>query len=137
VDPDNRLPEQGRVSKRTFRVGCGCPALALLICAFILFVFTLIKQSQPYKDAVALATNSAAVQAELGQPIQADFLVWGSAKTYGDSGYANLTFPIHGPKGTAKVHCVSRLARGQWNQEECTVTIDHDGKAISLNPTSW
>ncbi|MBV8587957.1 MAG: hypothetical protein JO308_16840 [Verrucomicrobia bacterium] len=61
----------------------------------------------------------------------------GSVKSSGDSGYANLTFPIHGPKGSAKVHCVSRLTRGQWNQVECTVTVDHDGKVISLNPTSW
>jgi hypothetical protein len=130
------------VRKKTFLVGCGCPALVLLICAFIaaifLLVFTLIKQSQPYQDAVALTTNSAAVQAELGTPIQPDFMVWGSVKSQGNnSGYANLTFPIHGPKGTAKVHCVSRLAGGQWNQVECTVTIDQDGKVISLSPTSW
>jgi hypothetical protein len=132
---------KSRASKRSLLVGCGCPALVLLICGFIaaifLLVFTLIKQSPPYQDAVALTKNSAAVQAELGTPIQPDFLVWGSVKSQINTGYANLTFPIHGPKGSAKVHYIARLTGGKWNQVQCTVTIDKTGKVISLSPTSW
>jgi hypothetical protein len=111
----------GRNWKWVVPVGCLAP---LVVCCggiglLVTFVFGAIKSSEPYREAVARAQASPAFQAELGQPIQPEFLANGSISTAvnvpgGETGHADLSIPISGPKGTATLRVVAEKSDAAW-----------------------
>jgi hypothetical protein len=84
-------------------VPLGCFTLAGLFVAFvgsaILIVFSAVKSTDVYKDALARAKRHSAVIGALGSPITEGFLVSGNTNVNGASGEANLAIPVSGPKG--------------------------------------
>jgi hypothetical protein len=116
--------------------GCGCLGLLLLGLAFagalFLGVTKVIKSTGPYQTALASAKESPEVQAELGTPIEEGFMPSGNVNVTNDTGEANLTFSIKGPKGSGTVHYRASRSRGEWHTQENTVTIEESGKVIDL-----
>src|SRR5262245_51618992 len=91
--------------KNWWLIGCsGCLGLIVLgmIAGGVIFfgVVKVIKSTEPYKTALAGATNSAEVQEELGTPIEAGFMPQGSVNTNTSDGStvetADLTIPLKG-----------------------------------------
>ena len=76
------------------------------IAAFFIFkgVLGLLEKSPPYQDGIARAQSSAEVKAALGEPIETDGMVSGNINYSNDTGSADLTVPIKGPKGTGTLH---------------------------------
>jgi len=110
-----------------------CGGIGLLITV----VFGAIKFSEPYRDAVARAQASPVLQAELGQPIQPGFFPTGSISTAvnvpgGESGHADFSIPVSGPKGTATLRVVAEKSDGAWRFTTLEAAVASRGPPIDL-----
>ena len=117
-------------------VPTGCLTLLLVvggcIAGLVGFVFSLIKSSDAYKDALAAAQASPAVQKALGTPIEAGLLVMGNIHVSGTSGNADLTIPISGPKGEATIYAVATKSAGKWTFDRLEVAIEDSDERLDL-----
>ena len=117
-------------------VPTGCLTLVVLFTVFIagivLIVFGAMKSSDAYKTAVARAKAHPEVIAALGTPIEEGLFVSGKTNVEGSSGQADLTIPISGPKGKAKIYAIATKAAGRWNYSTLEVAIDGRDERIDL-----
>ncbi|HEX4997389.1 MAG TPA: cytochrome c oxidase assembly factor 1 family protein, partial [Terriglobia bacterium] len=91
----------------------------------------LFRYSDVYKEALAIAQSNPETQQALGTPIEAGFLVSGNISVSGDSGRANLSIPIHGPKGTGRLYLEATKVQGKWTYQKLMVQVDK-GPRIDL-----
>src|SRR6266540_6917924 len=100
-------------------VPVGCFSIAVLFVVFVgsvvLIVFSAVKSTDVYKDALARAKMHPAVIEALGSPITEGFLVSGNTNVNGAAGEANLSIPVSGPKGKGTIYVAARKSLGQWN----------------------
>ncbi len=96
------------------------------------FVFSLMKSSDAYQDAVARTRADPAVQAALGMPIEEGLFITGNISTSGTSGEADLAIPISGPKGKATIYLVATKSAGAWNFSSLVVEIRDTGERLDL-----
>src|SRR6266513_4730507 len=84
-------------------VSLGCFTVALLFLAFVgsilVIVFSAMKSTDVYKEALARAKADPAVIEALGSPLKDGLLLSGNTNVNGASGESNLSIPISGPKG--------------------------------------
>jgi hypothetical protein len=92
--------------------------MALVFVAFVgsvfLIVFSAVKSTDVYKDALARAKRHPAVTEALGAPMREGFLVSGNTNVNGASGEANLSIPISAPKGKGTIYVAAKKSLGQW-----------------------
>lgn len=107
----------------------------LLFVAFVgtlvWFVFGLMKSSEPYKHAVDLVMHDPEAVSALGAPVQPRWLVTGSIRLSGASGFADLTIPIRGQIQQGTVYVLARKFAGEWRYEKIILVLD-DGRRIEL-----
>ncbi len=117
-------------------VPTGCLAMLVLFAVFIggivMLVFGAMKSSDAYKSAVARAKASPEVVAALGTPIEEGLFVSGKVNVEGSSGEADLTIPISGPNGKAKVYAVATKRAGRWTYSTLEVAIDGRDELVIL-----
>jgi hypothetical protein len=117
-------------------VPTGCLTIIVLFLAFIgsilMIVFSAIKSTDPYKDALARAKMHPAVIEALGSPIKEGFFVSGNTNVNGASGDANLAIPISGPKGKGTIYAKATKSLGRWSYSDLVVEIQATGKRIDL-----
>ena len=136
-NPDmDRPPERswwGRNWKWVVPVGCLVPLLACggLMAAILMVVFGALRSSEVYTEAVARAKANEQVRAQLGEPIQPGFMVNGNIQINNQSGSANLSIPISGPKKSATIYVVATKAAGKW--EYTTLEVAPEGSAERIN----
>ena len=122
-------------------VPLGCFSIAVLFVVFVgsvvLIVFSAVKSTGVYKDALARAKVHPAVIEALGSPITEGFLVSGNTNVNGASGEANLSIPIGGPKGKGTIYVAAKKSLGQWNYSGLVFEIAKTHQRIDLlqNPT--
>jgi Cytochrome oxidase complex assembly protein 1 len=97
-----------------------------------MIVFSAIKSTDPYKDALARAKMHPAVIEALGSPIKEGFFVSGNTNVNGASGDANLAIPISGPKGKGTIYAKATKSLGRWSYSDLVVEIQATGKRIDL-----
>ena len=98
----------------------------------MLIVFTAVKSTDVYKDALARAKVHPAVIEALGSPITEGFLVSGNTNVNGAAGEANLSVPIAGPKGKGTIYAAARKSLGEWNYSGLVVEIANTHQRIDL-----
>ncbi len=117
-------------------VPLGCFSLALLFFAFVgsilVIVFSAMKSTDVYKEALARAKMHPAVIEALGSPIKDGFLVSGNANVNGASGESNLAIPISGPKGKGTIYVSATKSLGQWNYSGLVVEVGQTHERIDL-----
>lgn len=117
-------------------VPSGCMTLLVMFAALIFgvmsLVFGMMKSSDVYKQAVMRATHQPAVIAALGEPIATGYFCSGNIKTSNDDGEADLTIPIHGPRGEASIHLRASKRSGIWSYSELIVGVDARHQRIDL-----
>src|SRR5262245_6261835 len=108
----------------------------LLFVSFIgsiaLIVFSAVKSTDVYKDALAMAKAQPSVIEALGSPIKEGFLVSGNTNVNGASGEANLSIPISGPNGKGTIYVAATKSLGQWNYSGLVVEIAKTHQRIDL-----
>ena len=117
-------------------VPTGCFTILTLFAAFItlivMIVFSAMKSSDVYKDALKRAKAEPAVIEALGSPIKDGMFVSGSTKVNGASGEANLAIPIYGPKGEGTLYVVAEKSVGAWNYSNLVVEVKKTKNRIDL-----
>ena len=124
----------GRNWKWVAPVGCVTP---IVVCGggigvLMWLAMSRLKNSTPYVDSLAAATQNAQVIAALGTPIEAGLTVQGSIKVSDMGGHAHMRIPISGPNGSGKIHIVATNTTGQWNYSRMGVAIDGTSQRIDL-----
>jgi cytochrome oxidase complex assembly protein 1 len=130
-------PQKG--SSGCLKWGCiGCGALLVLGCAFVAIIFFVVigamKSSDVYRGALARASADARVTQALGSPVKDGLWIIGSVDVKDSTGSAEITFPIEGPKGHARVHAVATKEAGHWSYSELTVTPENGPEIDLLKP---
>jgi hypothetical protein len=129
---------KGNWWKRNWKwfVPLGCSSMVVLFLALVgsiaLIVFSAMKSTNVYKDALARAKANSAVIEALGQPIKEGFLVSGNTNVNGASGKANLSIPISGPKGKGTIYVKANKSLGRWNYSGLVVEIARTHQRIDL-----
>jgi hypothetical protein len=90
-----------------------------------------IKHSVAYTQALAQAQASPQVIAQIGQPVTPGMFVSGNINVNGDSGDADISIPVSGPKGKGKVYAVAKKSAGQWQFD--TLQFGADGQADRID----
>jgi hypothetical protein len=118
-------------------VPAGCLTFIALGLAFIacivLLVFSAMKSSDAYKIALARAKKDSRVTEAIGTPIKEGLFVSGNTNVNGDSGESDITIPIHGPKGAAKIYAVATKSEGRWEYSKLMVKVEETGEEIDLS----
>ena len=97
-----------------------------------LIVFSAVKSSDIYKDALARAKTHPAVIEALGSPVTEGFLVSGNTSVNGASGEANLSVPVSGPKGKGTIYVAATKSLGRWNYSGLVLEIKRTHQRIDL-----
>ena len=106
--------------------------LVVFVASVALIVFSAVKSTDVYKDAVARARSHPAVIESLGSPITEGFLVSGNTNVNGAAGEANLSIPISGPKGKGTVYVAATKSLGGWNYSGLVMEIAGTHQRIDL-----
>jgi hypothetical protein len=97
-----------------------------------LIVFSAMKSSDVYKDALARAKTHPAVIEALGSPVTEGFLLSGNTNVNGASGEANLSIPVSGPKGKGTTYVAATKSLGRWNYSGLVLEIAKTRQRIDL-----
>lgn len=131
-------PSSSGKSKKWILFGCGgCLGLIVLgmlaAGGFFFFVMGVIKKTDVYADSLKKAQNSAEVQAALGQPVEAGWMMQGSVTVNNGAGTADFSIPLSGPKseGTLIVKA-DKPAGGAWQYQALEVQVTGTGQKIDL-----
>ena len=113
-----------------------CLTVSVLFLAFVgsilVIVFSAVKSTDVYREALARAKADPAVIEALGSPIKDGFLVSGNTNVNGASGESNLAIPISGPKGKATIYVSASKSLGQWNYSGLVVEVGQTHERIDL-----
>ena len=117
-------------------VPVGCFGMLVLFVSFVvsiaLMVFSAMKSTDVYKDALARVQAHPSVIEALGSPIKEGFLVSGNTNVNGASGEANLSIPISGPNGKGTIYVAANKSLGRWNYTGLIVEIAKTHQRIDL-----
>ncbi len=108
---------------KALAIGCGIIVVlgAAAVLALVVFVFSVIKRSDVYREAYTRASNDPRVVAALGTPIEKGWWVIGKVNIDDNTGTANIDFPISGPKGSARVHAAASRENDAWSYSTLVV----------------
>ncbi len=121
---------------KALAIGCSIIlvlGLAAMIALFV-FVFSVIKRSDVYREAYNRATSDPRVIERLGTPIEKGWWVMGSVRLDNNEGTANIDFPISGPKAKARVHAAASYDGSRWTYSSLMVRPDVGGEIDVLKP---
>jgi len=117
-------------------VPLGCFTVLLLFVVFagsiVVIVFSAMKSTDVYKEALARAKADPAVIEALGSPIKEGFLVSGNSNVNGASGESNLAIPISGPKGKGTIYASATKSLGRWIYSGLVVEVRQTHERIDL-----
>lgn len=123
--------------KRWLYLGGLAAAGAVGIAGFFLFTLGMVesafKDSGAYQQAIQKAAADPRVVQLLGFPVQGGGPVGGSISTRGDaSGEADMSIPISGPNGEARLYASGRLHAGVWTWQTLEVDPKQGQPRINL-----
>jgi len=117
-------------------VSVACVLMLAIIGGFIFAVFKLafhlMHLSGSYQQAMARARQDPALIGALGTPIEDGFMMIGKISENDETGSADLTIPLSGPKGSAMLHLRASKSAGVWTYSDLQVKIDSTNQRIDL-----
>lgn len=107
-------------------------AFAAFVASVLLLVSHLLKGSEPYRHAVALARQEPRVIAALGEPMTEGWLPTGHYNTAGTSGAADFEITLNGPRGEGHLYVEARRRAGRWEYHTLSFAPPGDAARIDL-----
>jgi hypothetical protein len=95
----------------------------------VVAAFAMMRSSGACQEAVAQAESTPAIVRALGLPIDAGWFVMG---TLDPGRHAEITIPISGPSGSARIYAVASKVKGKWVFSRLTVKLKATGEQIFL-----
>jgi len=117
-------------------IGGGCAvllgaALALLL-ILVVFVFGMLRNSDPAKIAIQRAEANAVVASRLGTPLKTGIFVSGNVNVDNASGHAELQIPVTGPRGKGTIYLIADKRLGRWEFSALEIALNGDAQRIDL-----
>lgn len=109
--------------------------LALFVAGLMTFVFGLLKSSEPYQHAIAVASSNPDVVRELGTPIAPGWFLSGNINVSGSSGNADLSIPLKGSRHRGTLYVVAKKTDGAWTYKKLKMLVEGQESPIELLPT--
>lgn len=106
--------------------------ILLFVGGVLSLVFGMMKTSEPYQHAVAVATADPRVSAGLGVPVTPGWYASGNINVSGSSGSADLSVPLNGKLRHGTVYVVAKKSAGVWRYQTLEVAIDGQPGRINL-----
>ncbi len=129
-------PRSGWQRNWKWRVPAGCLSILALVAVLVgsigLFVFTMIRHTDVFREAVARAEANPQVRAELGEPIHERWWLSGNVRTSGPSGHAKLAIPLKGSRKDGTLYAVAHKSAGRWTYDTLEVAVEGRPARISL-----
>ncbi len=114
----------------------GCLTIIVLFFVFlgslIFGVSELMTESDPYKEALSKVRQDEYVLEILGEPIETNGIMQGELSFKNNTGKADISIPIKGPDGKAKVYVIGTKQNEQWIYSEMYVIISETDEQIDL-----
>jgi hypothetical protein len=129
-------PQKSSGCWKALAIGCSIIlvlGLASMVAIFV-FVFTVIKHSDVYREAYSRSASDPRVVEALGTPIEKGWWVIGKVSVDNNSGTANIDFPISGPKGKARVHAAASRDNDTWTYSTIVVRPETGAEIDVLHP---
>lgn len=136
-DPNELIVDKRNWWGRNWKwfVPTGCLSLIVLFALFLVGIFfevtSIIKDSDAYKESMALVQENKIVKEKLGSPIETDGMVSGSINAMNETRNCDVQIPIKGPKGKGTLFVVGEK-RGKWKYSEMSVYIKNTDEKIDL-----
>jgi hypothetical protein len=124
----------GRNWKWLVPFGCLGSLLTAAACAAVIFwvVMGFLQSSWAYTEGVNLAMHDQQVIDQLGQPIEASRIPFGSIDVSGSSGNADVSIGLTGAKNKGTLHIVARKQDDQWEFVRAEVEVNGQEQKINL-----
>ena len=117
-------------------VPTGCVAILALFAAFVFslvfFVFSVIRHTDVFRDALDKARANPQVRAELGEPIHEGWWLSGTVNTTGPSGNADISIPLKGSKRDGTLYAIAHKSAGEWTYDRLEVAVAGRPERIKL-----
>ena len=114
----------------------GCLTIIVLFFVFLGSLFfgvsELITQSTPSQEAVSRVNEDEYVVGILGEPIKTNGIMNGSISYQNSVGSADISIPIKGPDGEARLYVVGTKQNEEWVYTEMYVIIDDTDEQIDI-----
>ncbi len=104
----------------------------LFVFGILTLVFSILRGSAAFENALEMASEHPAVIEVTGEPIEAGWLVSGNVETTGPTGHANLAIPISGPDGNGTLQVEATKSAGEWTFNHLTFLDAAGGPPIDL-----
>ena len=110
----------------------GIAALVVFAALIMAFVFGMIRSTDAYQQGLTRARADTTVVGAIGAPIEPGWVVAGNIDLTNDSGTADISIPVAGPRGTGTIHVIGTKTAGVWTYSELDVTVEPSHRVIDL-----
>jgi hypothetical protein len=132
-EPPQGLSKMGKVLVATAIVA----TFALYCSSLMVAVESMFRSSEIYQMTLKDAQDSPCVATRLGTPLTPGWMSSGDMSEGSDDGSANLSIPVHGPKGKGSLKLEAEKKSGVW--KITSLVLVHDSERVQItppNPTS-
>ena len=114
-------------------VGCGSLIVlfAVFVVSIVLLVFSVIRSTDVFRDALERAKADPQVRTELGEPIKEGWWLSGNVETTGPSGTADISIPLKGSRQSGTLYAVAHKSAGRWTYQ--TLEVEVKGREGRIN----
>ncbi|WP_299435199.1 cytochrome c oxidase assembly factor Coa1 family protein [uncultured Aquimarina sp.] len=114
----------------------GCLTLIIIFFVFlgsvIFGVSKAFTNSTPYQDALIKAQEDEYIVQTLGEPIETNGIMQGELNFKNNTGMADISIPIKGPEGEARIYVVGTKQNDKWTYSELYVIIEETNEQVDL-----
>jgi len=102
------------------------------VAAFLFFIGGIMKGTDAYQISFDQIIHNPQVIGAIGEPIEPGFFVSGKVNIQGQTGYADISYSLTGPKAEATAYVRAEKEMGQWLFQRIIVEIEPDKRRIVL-----
>lgn len=114
----------------------GCLTIIALVVVFlgsvIFGVSSVLTGSDPYKEGLAKAQEDEYLTELLGEPIETNGIMQGSISFKNNTGQADISIPIKGPKAEGKIYVVGTKENDVWTYSKMYVITEDPEETVDL-----
>ena len=114
----------------------GCLILMVLgiiaVGSLVFGVSKVIQNTEPYAYALEEALNNEELMEHLGDPIVSDGIMQGSMNYSNGEGLIDISIPVSGPKGKARIYIKGEKTGEEWEYEHLMAIIKKTSDTINL-----
>lgn len=104
------------------------------IVGVMFIIFSAMRSSDVYQQAMATLESNETAVAALGEPIKAGWFFSGSINVSTDSGNADLSIPVSGPRAKGRLVVIATKNSDGWHFSRLDLVMKADGDRIDLLP---